>query len=108
MRDRPDGPTLRALAQEFAGDAELVERALAIAAREGASDADFAACRAALAARYGDANDSTLLLCLAAEIRSGAFDRPGPARDAVRRLLWALTRAKLAESNPDYLAASAD
>ena len=65
MRDRPDGATLRALAEEMARegrDAELVERALGIAAREGKGDAVFAACRDALATRYGDANDATLLL----------------------------------------------
>lgn len=43
---------------------------------------------------------------LVAEIRAGAGDAPGAARMALRRLLWAMTVQKLAESNPGYLAAA--
>lgn len=110
MRDRPDGATLLALAREASaegGDAELVARAVAIAEREGAAGlAPFEMCRAALAARYGDADIASLLRRFSDEIRAGAFDEPGPARDEARRLLWAITAQKLRESNPDYLAAA--
>lgn len=110
MRDRPDGPTLAALARQAmrsGGEAELVARALAIAAREAAAGAaPVEAVRARLARRYGAGTIEALMGRLAAEIRAGAFDAPGPERDALRRLLWEITVAKLAESNPDYLAAA--
>ena len=110
MRDRPDGATLRALAWAAAAAGEeptLVERALAIAAREEAAGAAAgAALHEALSLRYGGGDLEMLLRRLAAEIRAGAFDAPSPERTAVRQLLWAMTRQKLAESNPDYLAAA--
>jgi uncharacterized protein DUF6285 len=106
MRDRPDGPTLAALAVALAAheDRALVERARAIAARErAAGEAPLEACRGALVALYGEAELGPLLRRLADDIRAGLYDAPGPQRDAVGHLLWAMTRQKLAESNPDYL-----
>jgi hypothetical protein len=110
MRDRPDGATLRTLAEaaiERGEDPALVARALAIAEREAASGtAPVEAIRARLARRYGDAPIETLLAQLATEIRAGAFDAEGPAQAELRRLLWDITLLKLVESNPEYLAAA--
>jgi hypothetical protein len=110
MRDRPDAAFLLTLAREAAAageTAELVARARAIAERErAAGDAPAERFRCALAARYGEGDLDALLRRLAAAIRAGAADAPGPEQAALRRLLWAMTRQKLAESNPDYLAAA--
>ena len=110
MRDRPDGAMLRTLAaaaSERGEDPALVARARAIAEREAASGmAPVEAIGARLARRYGDAPPETLLARLAAEIRAGAFDVEGPAQAELRRLLWDNTLLKLAESNPEYLAAA--
>jgi hypothetical protein len=108
MRDRPDGARLLALVDELAGEVDpaLRERARAIAARESAAgDAPLAACRRALAALYGAGDLPGLFARLAQDIRAGAFYAPGPAQAQVLALLWAVTRQKLRESNPDYLAA---
>ncbi len=111
MRDRPDAAFLLALARQAATDGEapeLLARARAIAERErAAGDAPVERLRRALAERYGDGDIGSLLRRLAAEIRAGAADAPGAEQTALRRLLWAMTREKLAESNPDYLAAAA-
>jgi hypothetical protein len=110
MRDRPDGPTLVELARAAAArgaNSDLVARALAIAEREAiAGQAPLEECRAALLQRYGEGDIEALLHRFADDIRAGAFDVSGPARDAVLRLLWAMTRQKLRESNPEYLAAA--
>jgi hypothetical protein len=110
MRDRPDGPTLAALAGEALArdeDRDLVARALAIAEREAVTGTEpLAACRAALAKRYGEGDIEALLQRFADDIRAGVFDALGPPRDAARRLLWAMTLQKLRESNPEYLAAA--
>jgi hypothetical protein len=106
MRDRPDGATLVKMAAARASyeDRSLVERARAIAAREqAAGEAPLEACRVALVALYGEGKLDPLLRRLAYDIRAGRFDVPGPPREAVRHLLWSMTRHKLAESNPDYL-----
>ena len=106
MRDRPDGATLAkmALARAPHEDRSLVERARGIAAREqAAGEAPLEACRSALVALYGEGELGPLLRRLADDIRAGLFDVPGPRREAVRHLLWSMTRHKLAESNPDYL-----
>jgi hypothetical protein len=42
---------------------------------------------------------------LAAEIRAGRHDAPGPAREATRAALWALARQALRVDNPKLLAA---
>ncbi|HWI29358.1 MAG TPA: DUF6285 domain-containing protein [Stellaceae bacterium] len=110
MRDRPDGASLRALAEQAAerGEApELVARARAIAAREAAAGAaPVEAIRRELAGRWGEGSIEELLRRLAEAIRAGAFDAPGPEQRALHRALGAITEQKLAESNPDYLAAA--
>jgi hypothetical protein len=112
MRDRPDGPTLADFAHQAAArgeDPELVGRALAIAEREAiAGNALLEECRLALVSRYGEGDVASLLHRFVGDIRAGAFDAPGPARDAALRLLWEMTRQKLRESNPEYLAAAKD
>jgi Domain of unknown function (DUF6285) len=118
MRDRPDAAALldfasAALLRDLAPllpaerqhEAVLIARAVAIAGREAAAgDAPLRACQAALAELLGEGDLDTLLRRLAAAIRAGAYDAPGPEREDVRRLLWAITVQKLRESNPDYLA----
>lgn len=110
MRDRPDGPTLAALARDAAardGDRELVAQALTIAEREAiAGRAPLDECHAALAKRYGEGDIEALLHRFASDIRTGVFDAPGQAREEMLRLLWAMTVQKLRESNPEYLAAA--
>lgn len=109
MRDRPSGAALAALAHALSEEGALGEedalaaRCRAIWAREaGAGDA-FAAYRAALAARYGAGEERWLLERLAADIRGGALDDGSADREALGALLRAITRQKLAESNPDIL-----
>ncbi|HUH85099.1 MAG TPA: DUF6285 domain-containing protein [Stellaceae bacterium] len=110
MRDRPDGPTLAALARGAAArgeDRALIGRALAIAEREAAAgEKPLESCRAALVQLYGEAALLPLLRRFGDDISAGRFDAPGPAREAALRLLWAITRQKLSEANPDYLAAA--
>jgi len=109
MRGRPDGPTLAALARAATEgeDAALVARALAIADREAAAgDGPLEECRQALAALYGPGTLAALLRRFAEEIRAGRFDDPGLPRERALRLLWWITRQKLAEANPEYLAAA--
>ena len=120
MRDRPDAAALldfaRAallrdlaplLPEERQHEAALIARAMAIAAREAAAgDAPLRGCQAALAELLGEGDLDTLMRRLAAAIRAGDYDAPGAQREQVRRLLWAITRQKLSESNPEYLAAS--
>ena len=106
MRDRPSGEELARLAQEIGGEATLVARCHAIAARErSAGKGAFAQIRTALIVRYGAGDDRALLASLSAEIERGAFDAPGAARDWARRLLWDLTLQKLRDSSPEFLAA---
>jgi hypothetical protein len=118
MGDRPDGARLLELAQETLmrelatqlpedqrQEIALIARAMTIAARElDAARAPPAICHAALAQLYGEGDADSLMRRLAREIRAGAHDAPGPKRDAVRSLLWAMTREKLRVSNPEYLA----
>lgn len=107
MRDLPSGSDLERLAHEIGGADALVGRCLAIAEREReAFETGFAACRAALAARYGEDPDGALLTRFAADIRAGAFDAAGEARDWALRVLRDVTRAKLRASNPEFLAAN--
>jgi len=71
---------------------------------------------AALAGLLGEAPSAARLACggtntavaslsrqLAAAIRRGSFDPPGPEHDALMRFLLQVTRAKLAENNPKVL-----
>ena len=104
MRDPPDISILLALAAE-AADAErpLVERCRAIAERERCSGmAAYDAVRAVLAERYGMQNDVALLRRLAADIRAGRFDTPGPERAQVARLLLDFATQRLRENNPRF------
>ena len=108
FRDRPTGAELMALVGQVGAGDPLAGRAAAIVGRERAADASaFAACRAMLAARYGAAEDGALLARFATEIRAGGFDR-GPGCDNARAVMAAITRQKLVESNPDFLAAGRD
>lgn len=96
-----------ALARAEGGEKALVARCKAIAEREAQwGEAGFDACRALLRMRYGEASDCVLLMRLTAEIGAGAFDEPGPTRDWLTRVLWEITRQKLRESNPEFLAAN--
>jgi aminoglycoside phosphotransferase (APT) family kinase protein len=114
MRDLPLAADLVALAdgvprEDRRREDALVARCHGIAAREQADDArEYDAVRAALIALYGDGDDAALLGCLAAAIRSGHLDRPGPERTHAARLLLQLTVQKLRESNPAFLAGAAD
>ena len=73
---------------------------------------------AALAGLLGDTPSAARLACggtnaaiaklsrlLAAAIRRGRFDPPGPEHDALLRVLLQVTRAKVAENNPKVLEA---
>jgi hypothetical protein len=107
MRDRPDAATLIALARaaEARGtEPSLVTRSLAIAERERqAGTASVEAIRILLVGLWGEGTIGDLLCRLAQEIHAGAYDAAGPAREEIRRVLWAITLQKLRESNPDYL-----
>ena len=119
MRDLPDGSTLAALADEWdeeriaglshdeqASTRAMIARCRAIAAREAkASAGALAAIVGALRRLYGSGDPDAQIRQLARDIRDGRFDPPAPQTGEVRELLWALTRQKLRESNPGFLAA---
>jgi hypothetical protein len=107
MRDLPLAADLVALADGMlrSHDEALALRCRDIAARERLCDpVEYDAVRGALAALYGSGDDAALLGRLAADIRSGRLDPPGPERAQVERLLLQLTVQKLRESNPAFLA----
>ncbi len=126
MRDEPDALGLLAVAREtLLGelmpllpaerryDALMIASALAAAARE--IEAGAAPLRAELDGLAGllgldpaaltPADLPELNARLAAAIRAGAYDEPGPARAALAAHLRAVTVGKLRETNPKYLAA---
>ena len=127
MRDEPDALDLLAIAREtLLGelvpalpperryDALLVASAIAAAAREvEAGEAPLRDERRDLGRLLGEAPDDgpvavalgRLNARLAADIRAGAFDAPGPRRVEMVRHLKAATMRKLRETNPKYLAA---
>jgi hypothetical protein len=121
IRERPAGPQLLELAREMLlnelapllpperrGDVLMIASAIAIAAREAAAGAaPELAAAAALRDLYGEnaGTGADGLRRLAADIRAGAFDAPGPRRSAVHALLWQVTQQRLRESNPKLLAA---
>jgi Domain of unknown function (DUF6285) len=121
IRERPTGAQLLEIAREMLlrelapllpperrADVLMVASAMAIAAREGgAGEAPERAAAAALHDIYGDdaGTGADGLRRLAADIRAGAFDAPGPRRSAVHALLWEITKQRLRESNPKLLAA---
>jgi hypothetical protein len=130
MTDRPNGAELLAIARQSVLDqllaalpeehrytARMAASAMAIAAREHeAGDEPRRAEVERLCALYdqapppeGDrpgleAAAERLNRRLAADIRAGAFDRPGPRREAARAHLMDTAIAKLRLSNPKYLA----
>lgn len=120
MADGPSGERLLELARlllqhdlsgqvslENRADIDRIVNAIAIAERElQFGSVVKEACRQALQERYATGDTDENLCRLAAEIRAGAFDAPGPARDAALRLLWRTTILKLRISNPTYLAGS--
>lgn len=127
MRQRPDPEELERLADEILGAAPLPEdskaltyeqrmalkaRSVAKRARE-QDEADISAELDALSALYGadaalaaDSGDDARIMRLnrrlAREIRSGQWDE---APSALTSLLMLQVRARLARSNPKYLAA---
>jgi hypothetical protein len=102
MRDPPEIAAILPLVVEC-DEAALRVRAEAIAGREAAGEGGFVPVRAGLVELYGTGSDRSLLGRLAADIRAGRFDRPGPERSRIERLLWSLAIAKLGENNPDFL-----
>lgn len=110
MRDAPDTSVLLDLAAEFLAraDATQDERRLAdrchdIAARERRYGmAGYDAFHAELTQRYGTQDAATLLRQLAAEIRAGRFDAPGPERARIGRLLLDFAAQRLRENNPAF------
>jgi len=126
IRERPAGPQLLEIAREMLlrelapllpserrGDVLMIASAMAIAAREAAAGAaPELAAAAVLRDLYGDdagggdaGSGADGMQRLAADIRAGAFDAPGPRRSAVHALLWEITKQRLRESNPKLLAA---
>jgi hypothetical protein len=123
IREHPTGPHLLEIAREMLlrelapllpaerrGDVLMVASAMAIAAREAdAGDAPERAAATSLQNLYGEAagagSGADGMRRLAADIRAGAFDAPGPRRSAVHALLWEITKQRLRESNPKLLAA---
>lgn len=97
-------------------DGLMIANALAIVGRalaRGEAPADAARTRlealfgeAPLAAGNPEENRRRLERRLAVGVRAGAFDAPGPGRDAVRRHIRESTLDKLRESNPKHLAAA--
>lgn len=90
-------------------EALMVANAMAIAARQvAAGERPAEEARLRLAAIYGvpvePAPDlGALERRLAADLRQGAFDRPGEARDRVFEHLWRTASDRAAESNPKAL-----
>jgi Domain of unknown function (DUF6285) len=105
MRDPPDTAQLLALAAAApASERPLAERVRAIAARERRyGDSEYDAIAAALGRLYGAGTGADLLRRLAADIRAGRFDAPGPARAMVASALRAHVAQRLRESNPAFL-----
>jgi hypothetical protein len=76
------------LPEERRVEALMVAQAMAVAARETGQEAS-----------------PVDVARLAAEIRAGAYDVPGAARERTRTELWRVTREALAVANPKLLAA---
>ncbi len=102
MRDLPDIETLLALSAG-AGDEALAARCRAIAAREREFGlTPYETLAAELRAACGGGDPREILARLAADIRRGRFDAPGPEQEKLVRLLWRLTLQKLRENNPGF------
>lgn len=106
MRDPPDAARLLALADmAVAAERHLVARARDIDARERSFGTEtYEAVAAELRSLYGAHDGASLLRRLAADIRAGRFEVPGPERAQIRDLLLALVAQRLRESNPGFLA----
>jgi hypothetical protein len=101
---------LPALPAHLRYDALMVANAVAISARQArAGEAPVEEARRRLAALYPNHMGSLAEMerRLALDIRRGAFDEPGPSRDAVFEHLRLMAEAKAAESNPKALRAGA-
>lgn len=119
MRDLPTGPALKALAEDWEArelpslpaeerpvGERMIRRCHAIARREAEfGEAALSPMKEALNALYGAGDAAAQLKRLTTDIRAGRYDPPGPLREQVHALLWMLTRQKLRESNPRFLAA---
>ena len=92
--------------EERQEDIALIERIIAIAQRELSAGGGASEARRRISAFYDGEPPETAWRRLAGDIRAGLFDAPGARREAVRRLLWAVTEEKLRISNPDFLAAA--
>jgi hypothetical protein len=118
INDEPDARGLVAIAlQTFQGsilptvpaerrfEALMIANALSIAERELAAHPEpaLAAAISGLIGESGDLETLTPQLCSA--IDAGSFDKP-EAQTELRKMLWELTRARLALSNPRLLAPS--
>ncbi|HXP30058.1 MAG TPA: DUF6285 domain-containing protein [Stellaceae bacterium] len=89
-------------AEQRQQQAALIVRCLAIGERTLRSAGSAAVIEHGLAQHFGMTAPEQRLERLAAAIRAGAYDRPGPAREGILRLLWAITLRKLALSNPAF------
>jgi hypothetical protein len=90
--------------EERQREATLIARCLAIGERTLRSAGSAAAIEQSLAEHFAATAPEQRLERLAAAIRAGTYDRPGPAREGILRLLWAITLRKLALSNPAFAA----
>jgi hypothetical protein len=100
MRDLPD---INKLLDLIEGNSSASERCRAIAERERRQGwAPYAAFEEEFARLLGEAVGPGLLARLAAEIRRGRFDAPGPERTRLEALLWQLVRQRLSENNPEF------
>lgn len=84
----------------------MIANALAMAEREFAAAADGGAVPAQAVGLYDDAAEmpaDAFERRLAADIEAGAFDTPGPRRDAAFEAVKALNTARLAITNPKLL-----
>lgn len=102
LRDR----ILPALPPDLRYDALMIANAIAIAARQiAAGDRPVVEAEARLRALCDAPGEGAAALDarLVAELRAGAFDAPGPRRDALYDHLLATARARAAESNPKAL-----
>ena len=97
---------LPAVPPEQRFEALMIANALSIAERELAAEPELALAKA-LGGLIGESGDlQTVAPRLCGAIDAGAFDAPERQAD-LRAVLWELTRARLAVSNPRLLASSA-
>lgn len=100
-RDRPGGETLLDLAREM-----LMRDLLPHLPEERRRDALMVASAIAMVRRELERAPSAIdSAVLAAAIRAGTYDAPGPGREATRAALWTLAKDALRIANPKLLAA---